>query len=216
MKVGTDGVLLGAWSGHPSPHRILDIGTGTGLIALMLSQRFPAVGIDAIEIDLKASLQAKDNIEKANKSTNISVRNEDVVVMEEEIKYDLIVSNPPFFENSLLSPTENRNKARHNYSLSFDSLIKKVAVLLKNKGIFSVVLPSEKLNNFRSICEENSLFASKITWVKTTPNKTAKRVLLSVTQENTELTESELIIELQRHVYSEEYIALTKDFYLKL
>ncbi len=216
MKVGTDGVLLGAWATHPYPRRILDIGSGTGLISLMLAQRFSNAVIDGVEIHDEAALQARENIDRTEWSSRINIYQKDFLQFENKSKYNLIVSNPPFFENSLEAPDLHRCNARHTSSLSLESLISGAKEKLTPDGKITLVLPCNRLEHLKEICTYEKLYFEKLLWIKTTPKKSAKRVLITFSSKKNKIDESEMIVELQRHVYSEEYIALTKDFYLRL
>jgi len=217
MKVGTDGVLLGAWANTTGVKTVLDIGTGTGLIALMLAQRQPAASIEAIDIDENAVLQAKENIAKSD-FRNISCTK---VSFQEfaftcQKKYDLIVSNPPYFNNSLLSPDSKRSLARHTNTLGCEGLIQLSAGLLTEKGRLSLVYPYGEKETILSFSEKYGLYVSSIVNVHTTPQSDPKRILIELSKQPTNFTEAELIIEIERHKYSPEFVKLVKDFYLKM
>lgn len=216
MKVGTDGVLLGAWADCENANSILDIGTGTGLITLMLAQRSIAK-IDAVEIDEAACVQAKENIEKSLWSDRIEIFNipfQDFSKSTNE-KYDLIVSNPPYFQNSLYAPDEKRTDARHNSNLKLDELLNGALKLLTRKGKLSIILPYLEGALFILKAAENGLYCVRQTKVLPKPDRAPKRLLLEFISEKMPLIEQELIIELnKRHEYSEAYKNLTKDFYL--
>ena len=221
MKVGTDGVLLGAWANTQFisvESKVLDIGTGTGLIALMLSQR-TGVSILGIEIDIDASEEAKLNISNSKWRGNISVKN--ISFQEYYLKnntlFDLIVSNPPFFINSQKSKSNIRNKARHNDVLLYEDLLYGVGKLLNIKGVFSTIIPFEQKEMFINIANENHLFCTKETVVYPNYTKKPKRVLLEFTKYKTPTLINSLTIETGvRHNYTKEYIDLTKEFYLKM
>ena len=216
MKVGTDGVLLGAWANCDSIERILDIGTGTGLIALMLAQRSKAT-IDAIEIDAEASVQAKENVEKSPWSEKISVINQSFqdFIEKSNNKYDLIVTNPPYFQNSLFAPDKKRTDARHNSNLELGDVIMGTKKLLNREGVLSIILPYLEGNMFILKASEEGLYCVRQTKVLPKPNREPKRLLLEFQQIKKPLVEQELIIELnKRHEYSEAYKNLTKNFYL--
>ncbi len=222
MKVGTDGVLLGAWTPlDNNPFNILDIGAGTGLIALILAQRSHAEQIDAIEIDDDAYEQAVDNFENSPWSDRLfcyhAGLDEFVEEMEDE-EYDLIVSNPPFYSEDYTTGNEQRDKARFTASMPFEELAEAASLLLNaDIGIFAVVLPFKEEDNFIQLAREFSLFPYKITRVKGTPETEIKRSLIAFKKQATENpVTDELVIETARHQYTPEYIALTKDFYLKM
>ncbi len=217
MKVGTDGVLLGAWVAINNAEHILDIGTGTGLIALMLAQR-SAAQIDAIEIDADAANQAKENVQLSQWKERICVYKTSLQDYWPEAKsYDLIVTNPPYFSNSLPAPDPGRNIARHNYQLSLHELLEGVRRLLKKNGRLGIILPVEVFNTFVEKAVEIQLFPLHKTLIKPSPHKSAIRIMAEFSYIEKEISTSDLFIEKYgRHRYSEEYIDLTRDFYLKL
>lgn len=215
MKVGTDGVLLGAWT-KINEGNILDIGTGTGLIAIMLAQRSKTSIIDAVELETEAYRESKSNIDSCGWSKRIAPHNCSIQNYQTESKYDLIVSNPPFFIDSTKAPKTDRNSARHTDSLSFDNLIDSVIRLLNPEGIFSLILPIIEAKQFEYLAKQNNLFLNKKCIVKPNPIKAAKRVMMEFSFHANDSINEELIIETDiRHQYTEEYISLTKDFYLK-
>jgi tRNA1Val (adenine37-N6)-methyltransferase len=220
MKIGTDGVLLGAWTPITNnPFNILDIGTGTGIIALMLAQRSSAEQIDALEIDEEAYEQATDNFENSPWNDRLFCFHAalDEFVEEPEDEYDLIVSNPPFYSEDYKSSNEQRDLARFQDAMPFEDLIEAAALLLSENGIFSVIIPFKEESTFLALANEYELYPLKITHVKGTPTSEIKRSLLAFSRNKTQnFTTDELIIETTRHIYTSEYIALTKDFYLKM
>lgn len=227
MKIGTDGVLLGAWAPiENNPFSILDIGTGTGIIALMLAQRSAAEQIDALEIDENAYEQATDNFENSPWNDRLFCFHAalDEFVEEPEDEYDLIVSNPPFYSEDYKSSNDQRDLARFQDAMPFENLIEAAALLLSEKGIFSVIIPFKEEKSFLALAKEYKLYPLKITRVKGTPTSEIKRSLLAFSrnalpdgrQENPTFLVDELIIETERHIYTPEYIELTKDFYLKM
>jgi tRNA1Val (adenine37-N6)-methyltransferase len=216
MKVGTDGVLLGAWTKIEGAKKILDIGTGTGLIALMLAQRSEAV-IDGLEIDPSASKQADENIKNSPWHNRINIICGSFQNFSKLNKqYDLIISNPPFFSNSLSAPDLLRTMARHNHNLSPAELFEGVVSLLHPKGKFCIIWPFAEYNLLSSFATEAGLFENRITRVFPTPGKPAKRIMIEFSFSETAIAETDLIIENHgRHKYSDYYINLTKDYYLK-
>lgn len=219
MKIGTDGVLLGAWTPLiNSPYNVLDIGAGTGILSLILAQRSNAEQIDAIEIDEDAYEQCVENFEASSWGDKLFCFHAglDEFVDEPEDEYDLIISNPPFYTDDYKSDNTSRDLARFEDALPFEELIEAAALLLSDKGIFSVIIPYKEEERFISICKELDLHALKITRVKGTPTSEIKRSLLAFCRiEQTPLID-ELTIEISRHEYTPEYIELTKDFYLKM
>lgn len=215
MKVGTDGVLLGAWTQMENSRRVLDIGTGTGLIALMLAQRNSDCCITAIDIDSGAVEQARENIQASPWKNRVVALLQDVRSFQTDQLFDTIVTNPPYFVNSMKCPDEQRNTARHTDTLDMMSLIGQVAVLLASNGRFSIVIPSEQLGLLVQTAERVGLYLSRRTDVITRPGIPPKRVLLEFVRKQVPLLADELVVELARHCYSKEYISLTKEFYLK-
>lgn len=220
MKIGTDGVLLGAWT--PIEHRpfsVLDIGAGTGILALMLAQRSSAEQIDALEIDEEAFEQCVENFENSLWSDRLYCYHAglDEFMEEPEDEYDLIVSNPPFYSEDYKTESEQRDLARFQDALPFEDLIEAASVLLSENGIFTVIIPYKEESKFIGLAKECNLFPLKITRVKGTPTTDVKRSLLAFSfAEKTNFPINELIIETARHQYTEDYIALTKEFYLKM
>ena len=216
MKVGTDGVLLGAWTDLSHSRRILDIGTGTGLIALMLAQRCMDARITAIDLDSAAVEQAQENIQASPWKDRIEALQQDICTYHPNGTFDTIVSNPPYFIDSLKCPDGQRSTARHTDTLDADRLIGKVSELLSPDGSFSIILPAEQTEDLIRVAGEKGLHPSRQTWVITRPGLSPKRILMEFRKTPVTLQPDELVIELERHVYSEEYIALTKEFYLKM
>ncbi|WP_343696413.1 methyltransferase [Flavobacterium sp.] len=219
MKVGTDGVLLGAWAPiHHNPFSILDIGAGTGIIALMLAQRTNAEQIDALEIDENAYEQAVENFEASPWGDRLYCFHAglDEFIDAPEDEYDLIVSNPPFYAEDYKSENEQRDLARFQDAMPFEEIVEAADLLLSENGILAVILPFKEEGKFIALAKEAELFPSKITRVKGTPASPIKRSLLAFSRnEVSEIEIDELIIETERHVYTPEYIELTKEFYLK-
>ncbi len=220
MKVGTDGVLLGAWAPiEHNPNSILDIGAGTGLIALMLAQRSNAEQIDALEIDEAAYEQAVDNFENSPWSDRLFCFHAglDEFMEEPEDEYDLIVSNPPFYTEDYTSGNEQRDAARFSAAMPFEDLVEAAALLLSENGIFATIIPHKEEQNFIALANQSELYPVKITRVKGTPTTEIKRSLLAFSRNQTTTPATdELLIETSRHAYTEEYIALTREFYLKM
>lgn len=213
MKVGTDGVLLGAWCPLDHPARILDVGTGSGLVALMLAQRCPEAQIEAIDIDSAAVEQAQENF-------NQSVFRGQLTAVASSLQawnggpYDLIVSNPPYFQNSLKNPDEGRKTARHTDTLSFDELIAHSVRLLTSNGRMALILPAETEKEVLSIATSQGLHLTHITHVFSKATKPARRVLLCFAKNDCLLTKDTLVLENDKGDRSEAYRQLTKDFYL--
>ncbi len=219
MKVGTDGVLLAAWAPiNHNPFSVLDIGAGTGIIALMLAQRTHAEQIDALEIDEEAYEQAVENFENSPWGDRLFCFHAglDEFIEEPEDEYDLIVSNPPFYSENYKTENEQRDLARFQDAMPFEELIKAADLMLSENGIFAIIIPFKEEKNFIALAKEAELYPVKITRVKGTPTSDIKRSLLAFSRnEIHNIAIDELIIETDRHVYTPEYIELTKDFYLK-
>lgn len=216
MKVGTDGVLLGAWTVCNKATNILDIGCGTGLIVLMLAQRNNAAVITGIEIEDNAFLQSQDNFNNSKWSKRLSIIHTSLQGFSSETKFDLIVSNPPFFTDSTQANNQYRKLARSTNSLNFKELISKSKTLLSKNGIFSVIIPFPRKEEFINIALENNLFLSRICNVKGTANSPVKRILMEFNNSQDTTLEENLVIEKERHNYTDKYIDLCKGFYLKM
>lgn len=217
MKVGTDGTLLGAWATLP-PHakNILDIGTGSGLIAIMAAQRHPIAKITAIDIDKDCVMQATENAVASPWAERIEVIETPLQEYSPEEKFDVIISNPPYFADSMHSPDKQRTTARHTASLSFKELTDGVLRLLADDGLFAVILPTAESKLLLS-ASRGRLFTWRRCEVWSTPESGARRIMLELKREPPkDLAQKEKIIIEQdgRHIYSEEYKALTADFYL--
>jgi Predicted O-methyltransferase len=218
MKVGTDGVLLGAWTNVIKAERILDIGTGSGLIAMMLAQRNKDTMIDAIDIEEGAFIQAIENIAASPFRERIAVHLAPLTEYAESIscKYDLIVSNPPYFGQSLTSPDEHRTIARHTTTLTLDALLSDSLSILNSEGRIALILPSSKEKELKAAAEVYSLTIQRKTNVVPTPNAIHKRILIELTRKENakKCTTNNLLLEISRHQYSPEYKSLTSEFYL--
>jgi tRNA1Val (adenine37-N6)-methyltransferase len=217
MKVGTDAVLLGAWIIPNGSKTILDIGTGTGVISLMLAQKSSA-NILAVEIDKESTEQAKLNVSQSNYYSQIQVENVSIqeLAQKSEKKFDLIVTNPPYFIDSYKSIESNRTIARHSDSLPFEELIDSVKKLLDVKGKFCLILPKNEAGIFRKMAEIKGLYLSKLLRIRTKPDKESeKRHLMQFEFKETEFSESTLVLEEnESRNYTQAYKEFTKDYYL--
>ncbi|MCF2873581.1 MULTISPECIES: tRNA1(Val) (adenine(37)-N6)-methyltransferase [unclassified Tenacibaculum] len=222
MKIGTDAVLLGAWCDLGEfPDAILDIGSGTGVISLMLAQRSDAMTIDAVEIDEGAYEQTVENFEQSDWGDRLfcysaSFNDFAEEMAEEEEVYDVIVSNPPFYTDDFETKDEARNRARFTSSLTFEDLLAGVSKILSTNGFFSVIIPFKEEESFVQLARENGLFTQRVCRVKGNETSELKRSMLTFSFQEQEVKEEELIIEKERHQYTDAYIELTKDFYLKM
>ena len=234
MKVGTDGVLLGAWCPVDSRassskssksfkgFKVLDVGTGSGLIALMLAQRIQETQITAIDIDTGAAAQAQYNFSISPWADRLSCQQTALQEVEGEGIYDLIVSNPPYFQDSLKNPNNQRAMARHTDTLSYEELVKHSARLLKEEGMLALVLPIEAEQPIIALAQPHHLYPTHITHVYPKPGKPAKRLLIAFRPSPIALasapslmpTTNSLILESETAPRSEKYKELTREFYL--
>lgn len=215
MKVGTDGVLLGAWARVEHCKRILDVGTGTGLVALMAAQRSHAkvVGID---LDTDAVSQASENAAASPWSSRIRVMAADIKEYADTQLFDAILCNPPYFENSLKCPDAARNMARHTDTLTFDELARSVAGLLTSDGEFSVVIPYDRTTDMTVSAACYGLFATRKTIVYAFEGASPKRVLMAFSKQGGACTPNLLYIQDAQRIHTPEYVSLVKEFYLKM
>jgi len=209
MKVGTDGCLLGAWA-HGG-QRILDVGTGTGVISLMMAQRFPQAVVTALDIDADAVSQARQNVVDSSFNCQITLHETDYLSFSGDAPYDAIVSNPPFFVQSLPSPDEQRTLARHTTSLTYEALMQQSFRLLADDGELSVIVPFDCRSRMESAAALAGFQLSRVCAVRTTPIKPPRRFLLAFRKRLvTSFDQSELIIG------SSQFIQLLQDFYIKV
>jgi len=219
MKIGTDGVLLGAWANlEHDPNSILDIGAGTGVIALMIAQRCDSKVIDAMEIDDRAYEQCVDNFENSPWSDRLFCYHASIEEFANEVdeKYDLIISNPPFYSDDFKSQNKQRDLARFSDAMPFEHFIESISKLLSDDGRFSVIIPFKEEESFIALALDVNLFANSILRVKGNSASAIKRSLIAFSFKEQKVKTEELIIETSRHKYTQDYINLTKDFYLKM
>ena len=220
MKIGTDAVLLGAWCPiNNNPFSILDIGAGTGILSLMLAQRSNAQQIDAIEIEENAYEQCVENFEASHWGDRLFCYHASLndFINEPEDQYDIIISNPPFYSEDYKTDNSQRDLARFQDALPFEALVKATTLLLSENGIFTVIIPFKEENRLLNLCAQAELFPIKMTRVKGTPTGPIIRSLIAFKRyELPVLSANELVIETSRHVYTEAYTKLTRDFYLKM
>lgn len=222
MKIGTDAVLLGAWCTlSETADTILDVGSGTGIISLMIAQRSDSMTIDAVELDDDAYEQTVENFENSDWGDRLFCYHTDFnefadELFEEDELYDVIVSNPPFYTDTFESKNDSRNKARFTSSLSFEDLILGVSKLLSEHGLFSVIIPFKEEENFVDLAKKHNLYLNRVCHVQGNPSSEIKRSLLEFSFDKSTVKKEHLVIETARHQYTEEYIELTKDFYLKM
>ncbi len=216
MKIGTDGVLLGAWTVFQTPEYILDIGTGSGLIALMMAQKFSDASIDAVEIEKEASKEAESNFKISPWNKRLKIYPVALQEFKPPVKYDIIISNPPFFDESIEAKGSARQIARQNHRLNIEDIFKFSDRFLASKGIVNLVYPYSKAKKLINIAGYYAFYPAKITYVKGNVNSVIKRILISFSREKILPIENQLIIEKSRHHYTDDYIRLTRDFYLKM
>ncbi|MCV6628651.1 MAG: methyltransferase [Flavobacteriaceae bacterium] len=219
MKVGTDGVLLGAWTPiSQQPYSILDVGSGTGLIGLMLAQRSGAAQIDGIELDTDAYEQCVENFEATPWNDRLFCYHASFQEFFSEIEeqYDLIVSNPPFYAEQVSSGDQQRDIARQSSSLPFDHLLVGVRQLLEpQQGVFATILPYKEESGFIELAAQLDLYPTQICRVQGNENSAIKRSLIAFSTQKKVLIEESLVLEMERNQYTQAYRELTKDFYLK-
>lgn len=216
MKVGTDAVLLGAWANISNAKRILDIGTGSGVIALMAAQRTSDTRIDAVEIQRQDAEQASENVVNSPWPTRIFVHNIGIQEFTVPEAYDVIVSNPPYFNNSLEPPDKRRHQTRHTVSLNYGTLITAVRSFLKPDGRFNVILPYTEGLQFIELAAQSMLYCSRKFSFRTRSTKPIERWLLEFSYQKAPIEEGEVKLYEKGLEWSESYVALTQDFYLKL
>jgi tRNA1Val (adenine37-N6)-methyltransferase len=217
MKVGTDGTLLGAWAEMEKTNGwILDIGTGTGLIALMMAQRFPEAQVTAIDIDEMAVSQAAENVRNSPFANRIETCLADVKTFDPKETFDSIVCNPPYFNNALVCPDQQRTQARHTLSLSYGDLMAAAWRLLSEEGLFSVIIPNDFFQQLESEAHLAGFFLTRVYGVRTIERKPIKRYLIELRKHPyKEFVNKNVTIEDSPNLRSEWYRELTKDFYIK-
>jgi tRNA1Val (adenine37-N6)-methyltransferase len=219
MKIGTDAVLLGSWADvSHNPENILDIGAGSGVISLMLAQRSTAEIIDAVEIESDAYEQCVSNFENSLWNDRLFCYHASLQEFVEEIDdcYDLIISNPPFYTENYKTNNAQRDQARFQDALPLEHLLYAASKMLSKKGRFAVIIPFDKENRLIELAEEAALYPARLLRVKGNSSSNLKRSLIEFSFQKNKTQIEELVIETERHNYTEEYIKLTKDFYLKM
>ena len=216
MKVGTDGVLLGAWCGVAGAHRVLDVGTGCGLIALMVAQRNRDAAIRAIDIDQNAIEEARANVANSPWSDRVEAQCADFNDFAAQDPFDLIVSNPPFFTESVMAPDRSRNVARHAVTLTIEQLIIKSKSILAEGGTLAFITPVEQELHVRTCVVKASMSIKRLARVVPVEGAAPKRLLWELVKSPIETIEEQITIRLADASYTQQYINLTRDFYLKM
>ena len=222
MKVGTDGVLLGAWvtvfhAGNCKKISILDVGTGTGLIAMIIAQRNENADIDAIDIDNDAFIQAFENVERSTFKNNIKVFRKSFFDYSTEKKYDLIVSNPPFFKNALKCPDGKRSVARHNDSLPLKQFIEHAMTMLSENGRIALILPAQQSEELDFIIATHKLYVIRRTDIVSVEGLHPKRFMIELSAKDIAIEDKVhniLILESKERERTSQYRELTKELYL--
>lgn len=216
MKVGTDGVLIGAWAARgSSPRSILDVGTGSGLIALMLAQRFPSAHILGIDIHTPSIEDALYNVENFPLAHHLEMKIADFVNFKSDKEFDWIVSNPPYFSTALLSQKEDKNRVRHQGHLNMEKFIMKASSILNINGKIALILPTKEMLETIEIAQSYHFYVNRICDIKSSENQDVIRKMIEFSKnQNIEILQEELIIYQSERVYTAAYKELTKDFYL--
>jgi tRNA1Val (adenine37-N6)-methyltransferase len=214
MKISTDAVLLGALAEADEPKHILDIGTGTGIIALMLAQRFSEAKIEAVELDEQAAIQAGENFAGSKFDARLTIHQERIQDFATSKRFDLIVSNPPYFTAHLKAKGKERNQALHTDTLSFADLVKQVTRLLANSGRFWMILPPYESAVFQELALKQGLFSNQIFRLKDKPEKQVQRELVEFSFEERSLRNFDILIKNQDGSPSEYYSKLVSGFLL--
>lgn len=212
LKVGTDSMILGSLCNWDSPKRLLDIGTGTGVLVLMCAQRFPFEEIIGIEISEEAFIDALQNTGNSPFQSPISILNQALQDYEDKTPFDAIISNPPFFENSFKNNDSQKTLARHTDSLTFEELLHSISKLLSPDGKAWVIIPFESSGSFLQLAEQNNLFPADFITIFGKPGKHT-RAIISLQKKQTEIKRSALCIRDEQGKYTPEYKALTRDFH---
>lgn len=215
LKVGTDGVVLGAWANIAQAERILDIGTGTGLLALMCAQRNPIASVDAIEMDDPSAEQAEENVAASPWADRIRVHRMDVRKMKSDRRYDLIICNPPYYSGDMSSPDERAGVAKHSCELSFSDLAKVVSDHLSDPGRFACIIPLRREGEMISLLYDLGIYPMRRCELKYLEDRPVKQLLLEFARDENEVRSELLIVEHQPGEFTIQYKYLLQDFLLK-
>jgi tRNA1Val (adenine37-N6)-methyltransferase len=214
LKVGTDSMVLGALIESNIELTGLDIGSGTGVLSLMIAQKNPRISIDAIEFDFDSYLDCHDNFKTSQWQNRLTAIHNDFLDFTFEKKYDLIFSNPPFYKDGLLSKNERTAKSKHATILTFDKLIRKSATLLTENGFFWLISPIDQVEYITKIAQSNGLFLAQIIYVEGIPNRPS-RAVMCFSNQNVTFVEKNFVIRTIEGKYSDQYISATKEYHAK-
>lgn len=214
MKVNTDGVLLGAWQDVSTAENILDIGTGSGVLALIMAQKNNKAIIDAVEIDENAFVQTSENFEKSPWRGRLTAVNGAIQDYRPDKRYDLIISNPPYFIEDLKSPDNQKNVARHSLALNYEDLLNCINRLLTNEGRALICLPAFNFSGFESLAKVRQLHATHITEVTAVTGREPYLVLILLERTEKDLVKDSIIIQNSTGEFTGQYKEMTRDFYL--
>jgi tRNA1Val (adenine37-N6)-methyltransferase len=214
MRINTDGVLLGAMTDHSNVSSVLDIGTGTGVIALMMAQKFPNAHVYAVEIDKQASERAKENFENSSFSERLTIINSDIFQWKNDMRFDLIVSNPPFYINSLHNPDQRRKVAKHTDVEFFQGMFKFAADQLEQHGTLQIIVPVELLDKLIEEGKSNGLHLQKQIDIQSFTDSQPFRSILSFGRENLKMVQNNFIIYKERSQHSDSYKNILKPYFL--
>lgn len=212
MKVGTDAMVFGAFLNAHNPKTALDIGTGTGVLSLMFAQNNPETKITALEIEAKAFEEAKANFENSLFANQLEVIFDNFLTYDFKQQFDFIFSNPPFFENALLSDNSERNLARHSFTMEFAKFFRKITTLLTENGRCSIIVPFDMHEQFKIHLQENNLFIAELITVFGKPEKPVRHIYTFGKQVQ-EIKFKDFIVRNEDGTYTDEYIELTKEFH---
>lgn len=215
MKVSTDGILLGAWADLSHANTLLDIGTGTGLLALMCKQRAPHLKVSAVEVDEAAYQQALQNCQQSP-WRDISIYHQPIQQFEAVGLFDCVIANPPYFNHSLKGDNAARNTARHTDGLSFAELLGAFRHLSHQDSRFNLILPTTEAQLFITLAQQQGLYLNRLCQVQAMPNKLFSRSLMTFSYEQSEISTTKLCIRANDNSYTTEYQALCRAFYLKM
>ncbi|EJD6043669.1 methyltransferase [Providencia rettgeri] len=217
MKVGTDGVLLGAWAPVKGVRAALDIGSGSGLIALMLAQRNPTLRVDAVELDHEAAAQAQENFNESPWAERLHIINQDIITYSQhsQTQYDLIVSNPPYFEPAVACRDKKRDQARYTCALTHDVLLKSAKSCLAPHGLFCLVLPYEVGERLQDMAGKSGWFTAFRVDISDKPKTGYHRMLLGIQLQEASVQQTSLALKNENNEYTEAFRKLIQPFYLK-